>query len=85
MSYSIAYTCSVTLAAVPYNYDALHIGLVLLAYGLGESRVAVTVTMSDHLNPVTPGCVYPRLVIEKLEFFHFKVHGWQHLGRPLVG
>ncbi|KAJ8496947.1 hypothetical protein ONZ51_g803 [Trametes cubensis] len=34
-SYSIAYTCSRTLAN-KYNYNALQIGLVLLAYGVGS-------------------------------------------------
>ncbi|KAI8971143.1 MFS general substrate transporter [Trametes punicea] len=34
-SYSIAYTCSRTLAN-EYGYDALQIGLVLLAYGVGS-------------------------------------------------
>ncbi|KAI0632989.1 MFS general substrate transporter [Trametes polyzona] len=34
-SYSIAYTCSRTLAN-EYGYNALHIGLVLLAFGIGS-------------------------------------------------
>lgn len=34
--YTIVYTCSVTLAAAPYSYNPLVIGLVILAFGLGN-------------------------------------------------
>lgn len=34
--YTIVYTCSVTLAAEPYSYNPLHIGLVILAFGIGN-------------------------------------------------
>jgi len=36
LSYSISYTCSKTLFAPPYNYDALRVGLVLLSFGVGS-------------------------------------------------
>lgn len=39
-SYCISYTCSRVLAA-KYGYDALKIGLVLLAYGIGKSSFPV--------------------------------------------
>lgn len=35
-SYSISYTCVRTLAAAPYNYSAMNIGLVLLSFGVGN-------------------------------------------------
>lgn len=34
--YTIVYTCSVTLSAAPYSYNPLHIGLVILAFGIGN-------------------------------------------------
>ncbi|KAK4689297.1 hypothetical protein P7C73_g807, partial [Tremellales sp. Uapishka_1] len=34
--YTISYTASLTLARAPYNYDALLIGVVLLAFGVGN-------------------------------------------------
>lgn len=34
--YTIVYTCSVTLAAAPYSYNPLQIGLVILAFGIGN-------------------------------------------------
>jgi len=36
LAYSISYTCSTTLFAPPYNYDALRVGLVLLSFGIGS-------------------------------------------------
>ena len=35
-SYSIAYTCAIALGK-KYHYNAMQIGLVLLAFGVGES------------------------------------------------
>lgn len=34
--YTIVYTAAITLAKGPYSYNALHIGLVLLTFGLGN-------------------------------------------------
>jgi hypothetical protein len=34
--YTIVYTAAVTLAKEPYAYNALHIGLVLLSFGVGN-------------------------------------------------
>ncbi|EJD50730.1 MFS general substrate transporter [Auricularia subglabra TFB-10046 SS5] len=34
--YSVSYTCVRTFSAAPYYYDPLHIGLVLLAFGVGN-------------------------------------------------
>ncbi|CAG8752270.1 7383_t:CDS:2, partial [Acaulospora colombiana] len=34
--YSVCFTAARTFAAAPYNYDPLHIGLVLLSFGLGN-------------------------------------------------
>ena len=39
-SYSIAYTCAITLDK-KYHYDALQIGLVLLAFGVGEDKACL--------------------------------------------
>ncbi|PVF97146.1 MFS general substrate transporter [Serendipita vermifera] len=37
LQYSICFTAARTLAALPYQYDPLHVGLVLLSFGLGIS------------------------------------------------
>ena len=34
--YTIVYTAAITLAKAPYSYNALHIGLVLLSFGVGS-------------------------------------------------
>ena len=34
--YTIVYTAAITLARAPYSYNALHIGLVLLSFGVGS-------------------------------------------------
>ncbi|WVQ99518.1 hypothetical protein IAU59_006654 [Kwoniella sp. CBS 9459] len=39
--YTVVYTASITLGAAPYNYDSLKIGLVLLAFGVGNIGASV--------------------------------------------
>ncbi|EIW70508.1 hypothetical protein TREMEDRAFT_28934 [Tremella mesenterica DSM 1558] len=34
--YTITYTASITLAAAPYNYNPLYVGLVILSFGVGS-------------------------------------------------
>jgi hypothetical protein len=46
LSYSISYTCSTTLFAPPYEYDALKVGLVLLSFGVGEPFCAGSTDLS---------------------------------------
>ncbi|EJD50728.1 vacuolar DHA amino acid exporter [Auricularia subglabra TFB-10046 SS5] len=49
-SYSISYTCVRTFAAAPYNYSAMHIGLVLLSFGIGNMIGSILGgRYSDHL------------------------------------
>jgi MFS family permease len=45
-SYSIQYTCSITLSK-HYNYDALWIGLVLLSFGIGGYLFQIGLPMTD--------------------------------------
>ncbi|WVW84132.1 hypothetical protein I302_106161 [Kwoniella bestiolae CBS 10118] len=39
--YTIVYTASITLGDAPYNYDSLKIGLVLLAFGIGNIMASI--------------------------------------------
>ncbi|OCF39649.1 hypothetical protein I317_06560 [Kwoniella heveanensis CBS 569] len=39
--YTVVYTASITLGAAPYNYDSLKIGLVLLAFGVGNIGASI--------------------------------------------
>ncbi|WVF71357.1 hypothetical protein IAT40_006161 [Kwoniella sp. CBS 6097] len=39
--YTIVYTASITLGAAPYEYDSLKIGLVLLAFGVGNIGASI--------------------------------------------
>ncbi|WVR06869.1 hypothetical protein IAU60_003905 [Kwoniella sp. DSM 27419] len=39
--YTVVYTASITLGNAPYNYDSLKIGLVLLAFGVGNIGASI--------------------------------------------
>ena len=42
-SYSLSYTAALSFAAPPYNYDSLKVGLVLLAFGIGNMIGSIAV------------------------------------------
>ncbi|CAG8628397.1 1310_t:CDS:2, partial [Acaulospora colombiana] len=50
--YSVCFTAARTFAAAPYNYDPLHIGLVLLSFGLGNHSFFLFIQLSSIPSPL---------------------------------
>lgn len=42
MTYSIGFTVPISTEQAPYGYDALGVGLVLLSFGVGNARRALS-------------------------------------------